>query len=208
MKRAGRVVEKLRLVSSCRFKLSIRQHASACVSIRQHTHTSAYVSIRQHRPVLLQPRSFPPPPPVAPAYVSIRQHTSADAYVSIPAPCLRLLPLQPRSSPPPPPLAPQCCFPALALAPCTKKKNCLLRQRIFYFCTTVKQEQLEADDLRRAAARPISVVPKPYEVFATKHFPNSISLFLFVCMYACVCLCVCMCVCVCVCCVCVCVYAY
>jgi hypothetical protein len=47
----------------------MRQHASACVSIRQHTsHTSAYVSRRQHTS----------------ACVSIRPHTShTSAYVSI-----------------------------------------------------------------------------------------------------------------------------
>jgi hypothetical protein len=48
------------------------RHASACVSIREHTsylsirpHTSAYVSMRQHTS----------------AYVSIRQHTSANASI-------------------------------------------------------------------------------------------------------------------------------
>jgi hypothetical protein len=48
----------------------MRQHTSACVSIRQHM--SAYVSIRQAYVSIRQHTS---------AYVSIRQHTSA--YVSI-----------------------------------------------------------------------------------------------------------------------------
>jgi hypothetical protein len=53
--------------------VSIRQHTSAYVSIRQHT--SAYVSIRQHTSAYVSIRQH------TSAYVSIRQHTSA--YVSI-----------------------------------------------------------------------------------------------------------------------------
>jgi hypothetical protein len=70
--------------SSAQHNCSIRQHASAYVSIRQHTGrqgapvlntTAAYVSIRQHTSAYFSIRQH------TLAYVSIRQHTSA--YVSI-----------------------------------------------------------------------------------------------------------------------------
>jgi hypothetical protein len=67
---------------------NMRQHTSACVSMRQHTQTTACVSIRKHQDTSAHVSAYPSirrsvchffEAERASAYVSIRQHT----YVSI-----------------------------------------------------------------------------------------------------------------------------
>jgi isocitrate/isopropylmalate dehydrogenase len=65
--------EQIKAVEDQKRDLQVRQHASAYVSIRQHT--SAYVKAVEDQKRDLQVRQH------ASAYVTIRQHTSA--YISI-----------------------------------------------------------------------------------------------------------------------------